>query len=88
MLQLVCAKLCDVARKLGIILAEIFELTRVVPIDFSLDGVGASERRFSDISAVAAPSAKPATFHSGWSAVGRTRRSAISPLNRLRCRCS
>ena len=46
MLQLVCAKLCAVARKLGIILAEIFELTRIVTVDFSLDGVGASERRF------------------------------------------
>ena len=41
-----------------------------------------------DISAVAAPSAKPATFHSGCSAVGRTRRSAISASKRSRWRSS
>ena len=44
-------------------------------VDLRLDASVQAIAACSDISAVAAPSAKPATFHNGCSAVGRTRRS-------------
>ena len=83
-LKLLGLEFGDVRGQLGVLVAQFGQLLRIVAIDFGLEASVQAIAAFSLISAVAATRAKPATFHKGWSAVGRTRRSAINWSKRSR----